>query len=130
MLKIVKDAFEGDFAQYIKEGKKINIKISGTADGTPIVHGIPYDGVYGDFDNEIVYKDGQMTGISVNTKDLIKQNEQLAFLRAYGVCDFLTKNVANLKDMNTDYQYHISVAEGNGAEFRRITTEFTLVDVY
>ena len=130
MLKIVKDAFEGDFAQYIKEGKKINIKISGTADGTPIVHGIPYDGVYGDFDNEIVYKDGQMTGISVNTKDLIKQNEQLAFLRAYGVCDFLTKNVANLKDMNTDYQYHISVAEGKGAEFRRITTEFTLVDVY
>lgn len=128
MLKIIKQAFEGDFAQYVKEGKKVNVKISGTADATPIVRGIKYDGVYGDFDNEIVFQDGQMTGISVNQKDGIKQNEQLAFLRAYGVRDYITKNVPDLQKMNADYQYHIGVAEGKGAEFRRITTEFTLVD--
>lgn len=128
MLKIIKQAFEGDFAQYVKDGKKINVKISGTADATPIIRGIKYDGVYGDFDNEIVYQDGQMTGISVNQKDGIKQNEQLAFLRAYGVRDFITKNVPELQKMNSDYQYHIGVAEGKGSEFRRITTEFTLVD--
>lgn len=130
MLRIIKEAFEGDFAQYIKDGKKLNIKISGTADSSPIIHGIRYDGVYGDFDNEIVYQNGQMTGISVNTKDGIKQNEQLAFLRAYGVRDFLSKNVNNLDNMATDYQYHISVAEGKGAEFRRITTDFTFVDAF
>lgn len=130
MLRIVKEAFEGDFAQYIKDGKKLNIKISGTADSSPILRGIRYDGAYGDFDNEIVFQNGQMSGISVNTKDGIKQNEQLAFLRAYGVRDFLSKHVQNLDNMNTDYQYHIGVAEGKGAEFRRITTDFTFVDAF
>ena len=71
-----------------------------------------------------------MSGISVNTKDGIKQNEQLAFLRAYGVRDFLSNNVGNLDKMNTDYQYHIGVAEGKGAEFRRINVDFTFVDAF
>ncbi len=128
MLEIIKKAFEGDFAQYVKEGKKVNIKISGTADATPIIRGIKYDGIYGDFDNEIVFKDGQMTGISINQKDGITQNEQLALLRAYGVRDYITRNLPELQKMNADYQYHIGVAEGKGSEFRRITTEFTLVD--
>lgn len=130
MLRIVKEALEGDLAQYVKAGKKLNIKISGTADSSPIVRGIPYDGVYGDFDDEIVYKDGAITSISVDTKSGIKENEQLAFLRAYGVKDFLDRNVENLKDMTSDYSYHITVAEGKGAEFRRITTDFTFVDVF
>lgn len=130
MLKIIKEAFEGDFAQYLQDGKKINVKISGTADATPIIHGIKYDGVYGDFDNEIVFQNGQMTGISVNEKDGIKQNEQLAFLRAYGVRDFIGKNIPQLRNMSTDYQYHIGVAESKGSEFRRINTEFTIVDIY
>ncbi len=130
MLKIIKEAFDGDFAQYIKEGKKVNVKISGAADATPILRGIKYDGVYGDFDNEIVFQNGQMTGLSVNEKDGITENEQLAFLRAYGVRDFITKNLPNLGKMNSDYQYHITVSEDKGSEFRRITTEFTLVDIY
>lgn len=128
MLRIVKEALEGDFAQYVKAGKKLNIKISGTADNSSIHNAIKYDGVYGDFDNEVVYQNGQMSAISVNTKDGIKENEQLAFLRAYGVRDYLDKNIDNLKNMNTDYQYHINVAEGKGSEFRRVTTEFTFVD--
>lgn len=130
MLSIVKQAFEGDFAQYIQPGKKLNIKISGTADSSPIIHGIPYDGAYGDFENEPIYQDNQLKGISVSTKSGIKENEQLAFLRAVGVKNFLQDNVSNLENMNTDYQFHISVAEGKGSEFRRITTEFTFIDVY
>lgn len=130
MLSIVKQAFEGDFAQYIQSGKKLSIKISGTADASPIIRGIPYDGVYGDFEDEPIYQDNQLKGISVSTKSGIKENEQLAFLRAMGVKNFLQNNVSNLGNMNTDYQFHIAVAEGKGAEFRRITTEFTFIDVY
>lgn len=130
MLRIVKEALEGDLAQYVEAGKKINIKISGTADGTPIMRGIPYDGVYGDFEDEIVTKDGAISTVSVNTKDGIKENEQLAFLRAYGVKDFLDSNVEGLKDMTSDYRYEITVTEGKGAEFRRITADFTFVDVF
>lgn len=130
MLSIVKQAFEGDFAQYIQSGKKLSIKISGTADASPIIRGIPYDGVYGDFEDEPIYQDNQLKGISVSTKSGIMENEQLAFLRAMGVKNFLQNNVSNLGNMNTDYQFHIAVAEGKGAEFRRITTEFTFIDVY
>ena len=130
MLSIVKQAFEGDFAQYVQSGKKLTIKISGTADASPIIRGIPYDGVYGDFEDEPIYQDNQLKGISVSTKSGIKENEQLAFLRAMGVKNFLQNNVSNLGNMNTDYQFHIAVAEGKGAEFRRITTEFTFIDVY
>lgn len=130
MLSIVKQAFENDLSQYVKDGKKLNVKISGTADGSPIVRGIAYDGAYGDFDNEPVYQNGQLSGISVNTKDGIKQNEQLAFIRAVGVKDYLEKNVDNLKNMKSDYNYYITVSEDKGGEFRRITTEFTFIDAF
>lgn len=130
MLSIVKQAFESDLSQYVKDGKKLNVKISGTADGSPIVRGIAYDGAYGDFENEPVYQNDQLTGISVNTKDGIKQNEQLAFIRAVGVKDYLEKNVDNLKNMKSDYNYYITVSEGKGGEFRRITTEFTFIDAF
>ncbi len=130
MLSIVKQAFEGDMAQYIADGKKIIVKISGAADGTPVRRVIPYDGSYGDFENEPVYKDNGMATITVTKKDGITQNEQLAFLRGYGVKDYLEKNIENLDKMKADYQYHISVAEGKGSEFRRIVAEFTLVDAF
>ena len=130
MLNIVKQAFEGDFAQYVKDGKTLKVKIYGTADGSPIVRGIPYDGTYGEFESEPVYKNDVLTNISVNTRDGIKENEQLAFMRAMGVKDYLEKNVSNLSNMNSTHDFHINVAEGKGGEFRRITTEFTFVDAF
>lgn len=130
MLRIIKEALEGDFARYVKDGKKVLIRISGTADSTPVARTIPYDGSYGDFEDEIVYKDGTMTGMTVDKKGGITQNEQLAFLRAYGVKDFIEKNIPALEKMNSDYRYDISVAEGKGSEFRRITTDFTFVDAF
>lgn len=130
MLQIVKKAFEGDFAQYFKPGKKLQVKISGTADNTPIVSTIKYNGAYGDFVDEPVYKDGQLTGLTVRNGELVKQNEQLAFLRAAGVKNHLHSNIDKMNELNTDYQYHIAVAEGKGSQFRRITTEFTFVDAF
>lgn len=130
MLRIIQEALEGDFARYVKDGKKVLIRISGTADSTPVARTIPYDGSYGDFEDEIVYKDGTMTGMTVDKKGGITQNEQLAFLRAYGVKYFIEKNIPALEKMNSDYRYDISVAEGKGSEFRRITTDFTFVDAF
>lgn len=130
MLKIVKEAFEGDFAQYIKPGKKLKVVISGTADSSPIIRTIPYTGVYGDFEDEPIYENGDLTAITVTKADGIKENRQLAFLRAMGVKDFLNTNVDKLKEMNADYTVKVDVAEGKGAEFRRITASFTLIDVF
>lgn len=130
MLKIVKEAFEGDFAQYIKGGKKLKVTISGTADATPIVRTIPYNGVYGDLVDEPIYENGDLTAITVTKADGIKENRQLAFLRAEGVKTFLENNVANLDKMDADYTIKVDVAQGKGSEFRRITASFVFVDVF
>lgn len=130
MLKIVKDALEGDLSQYVKDGKRLKVRLSGTADATPIVHGIPYDGAYGDFDEEPVTIDGNLTTLSITPKEGIKTNEQLALLRAAGVKDFLQKNVKGLSDMNAVYDYNVGVSKDKGSEFRRITAEFIFVDAF
>ncbi|MBD5195559.1 MAG: WD40 repeat domain-containing protein [Bacteroidales bacterium] len=130
MLNILKQAFEGEFNQYLAPGKKIKVRLLGTADATPIVHGIAYDGSYGEFEEEPVYIDGRLQAISVNSKDGIKQNEQLAFLRALGVKDYLNRNVAKFESMDTDYRYEVNVSKDKGSEHRRITLELTFIDAY
>lgn len=130
MLAIVKEAFEGDFSQYVKDGKKLRVRISGTADATPIIRTIAYDGSYGDFVDEPVRQNGQLSAITVTQKDGVRENPQLAFLRASAVRDYLEKNVKNLDTMKSDYEYVIDVSEDRGSAFRRITVVFTFVDAY
>lgn len=130
MLKIVKEAFEGELKQYIENGKKLRVSIKGTADASPIVRGIAYDGAYGEFENEPVYKDSQLSTISVNTKEGIKENDQLAFMRAMGVKNFLEKNINKYNDLSKDYRYEVNVSKDKGSEFRRITVDFTFVDAF
>ena len=130
MLKIVETAFATDFAQYIKPGKRIRIKVTGTADAAPIVSRIAYDGSYGDFANELIYKNGQLANISVSKASGITQNDQLAFLRAMGVKNYIDSKVTALRDMICDYQYNIELSDKKGGEFRRISVEFLFMDAF
>ena len=130
MLKIVKEAFEGDFAQYVQPGAKMNVTISGTADATPIVRGIPYDGSFGVFDNEPVYQNGTLGAITVEPATGIKTNEQLAFVRAAACKDYLEKNVKNFNTLDRNYRYNVDVSADKGSQHRRITTEFEFVDAF
>lgn len=130
MLKIVKEAFEGDFAPYFKEAKKLKVKITGTADATPILRGIAYDGSFGDYTDEPVVVNNQLSALSVNKKNLIKENPELAFLRALGVKDYLEKSLKDYNEIQKDYTYEVQVSEDKGSEFRRITVDFTFVDAF
>ena len=130
MLEIVKKAFEGDLAQYLKAGKKVRVSLTGSADATPIMRGIAYDGSYGNLDNEPVYVDGQLSSISINFSTPIKENSQLAFVRALGVKDFLDKKVNGYAGLNKDYRYEVNVSTDKGSEFRRIKAAFTFVDAF
>jgi len=85
MLAIMKTAFEKDFAQYVHAGKKLRVKITGMADASPINGKITYDGCYGEYTNEPVYKDNDLSNITVTKESGVTQNDQLAFLRAVGV---------------------------------------------
>ncbi len=130
MLTIVKNALEGEFAQYVKAGKKLQVRITGMADAMPITGNIAYDGSFGDFKEEPVYKSGRLSNISVSKKSGITTNEQLAFLRGAGVKEHLTKNILALSTMNVGYEYHIELPKGKGGQYRRITLEFTFVDAF
>lgn len=130
MLNLVKTSLEGDLAQYIKEGKKLAITMTGTADATPIVNRLVYDGAYGDIVEQPIYKNGAIAPMTLRGNDVITENEQLAFLRAYSVKNYIVNNVDALKNMNSTYRYDINVAEGKGSEFRRIAVEFKFVDAF
>ncbi len=130
MLEIVRKSLEGELANYVKEGKKVNVQISGTADSSPIVGKIIYDGIYGEFEDEPIYNNGELTVVTITPKGRITENEQLAFLRAQGVKNFLETNVKELQQMRSNYRIDINVTEGKGSQFRRITAEITFVDAF
>lgn len=130
MLKIIKEAFEGDFSQYIAPGKKINVTLVGTADATPIRSTKPYDGSYGEMVDEPVYYNGDLTSITVTSKTGISENNQLALVRALGVKDYLEKNINNFSEMNRNYRYDVNVSQDKGSEHRRISVDLTFFDVF
>ena len=131
MLSIVKQAFEKDFAQYVKPGKKLIINITGMADALPINGLIAYDGCYGDFEGEPVYKNGDLSNITVTKKSGIDKNEQLAFLRATGVKEYIKANVPELNLMDINFVHYLEVDEGKkGGAYRRIKVDFLFVDAF
>lgn len=130
MLTIAKKAFEKDFAQYIKEGKKVVISVTGSADALPINGKIQYDGCYGNFADAPYYLNGELKSVSVSKASGITQNEQLAFLRAQGVKAYLQKEMPQLNKMNTEFRTNVELAAGTGGEYRRIHVRFTFVDAF
>lgn len=130
MLQIVSQAFSNDFAQYIKEGKKVIIKITGSADALPISGKIIYDGSYGDFVNEPYLLGNDLSTISLTKLEGIRTNEQLAFSRAVAVKDYILNNIRSFDSMHTDYKYCVEVSDKRGGEYRRISIEFTFVDAF
>ena len=130
LMKIIKNAFEGDFAKYLSEGKQVKVIITGSADAAPIRGRLAYDGRYGEFVDEPYYKDGNLDNITVTKAGGITQNEQLALMRAAGVKTYIEKNVTTLGNTKNEYEYHVEVAKERGGEFRKINVEFVIMDAY
>lgn len=130
MLRTITSAFGKDFARYITPGKKLDICITGSADSSPIRGSIAYDGCYGEFHDVPYYLGEQESKVTITQKEGIRQNEQLAFMRAQGVHDFLLKNLTATNDMNVRYLYNIELPKGRGGQFRRIKVCFTFVDAF
>lgn len=130
MLQIVKQAFANDFAQYLKPGKKVSIRITGSADALPISGKIAYDGAYGEYFNEPYRLGDDLSSISLTKNDGIRTNQQLAFARAVAVRDYIARNIPQLDAMNTEYLYCVEVSNKEGGEYRRISVEFTFIDTF
>lgn len=130
MLQIMKKAFEGDFNKYMAEGKKVVVKIMGTADGSPINHPLAYKGQYGEYNNQTVLKGDKALKLSLTRQDGIATNEQLAFARALGVKDWIDKEITAIQKMKRDYQYQIEVSNEKGGKYRRISVHCTFIDAF
>ena len=130
LMKIIKNAFEGDFAKYLSQGKQVKVIITGSADAAPIRGRLAYDGRYGEFVDEPYYKDGNLDNITVTKAGGITQNEQLALMRAAGVKTYIEKNVTTLGNTKNEYEYHVEVAKERGGEFRKINVEFVIMDAF
>ena len=130
LMKIIKNAFEGDFAKYLSEGKQVKVIITGSADAAPIRGRLAYDGRYGEFVDEPYYKDGNLDNITVTKAGGITQNEQLALMRAAGVKTYIEKNVTTLGNTKNEYEYHVEVAKERGGEVRKINGEVVIMDAF
>ena len=130
MLEIMTKAFENDFKKYMVDGKRVLIKVKGTADAAPINRALAYDGKYGEYEGEPVYKNGELNNITLNKKEGMADNEQLAFARALGVKNYINNKIQGFANMQTDYQYHIEVAKEEGSQFRRISVIYTFIDAF
>lgn len=130
MLSIINKAMQTEFAAYTGAGKSVKVTITGSADAIPIRKALVYNGEYGDFDNEPVFKNDAETTISVSQASGITSNDQLAFLRASGMKHNISTNVTALHDMQTEYETHIEQAEGVGGQYRRIHVDFTFYNAF
>jgi hypothetical protein len=130
MLRIVQNAFENEFKQYIRPGKKVQIRVTGSADAAPITRRIAYAEEYGAYDEALVYSGNELSTISVSRETGITSNQQLAFVRAMGVKHYTEQHLSALRSMQTDYEAHINVSSERGAEFRRIGIKFIFVDAF
>lgn len=130
LAEIIQTAFTNEFAQYMAPGRRLVVTITGMADRLRINNSIPYDGIYGEFENVTVNGEDGPFQMTVTSRTGIRENEQLAFVRAAGIKDYLTQHISQLRDMNVEYRYNIMISEGVGGEHRRISVDFLFVDVF
>ena len=125
-LAFIKNKVDNELAEYFTKGTDVTITITGVTDGTPIRSAIPYKGEYGDFDNRMIYLNNEIDEISVNKKEGITSNAQLAFLRTQGVKQYLETYVDNLQKTNNRYQIYAVEHKEKGSQFRKISVKFTI----
>lgn len=130
LAKIILQAFTTEFEPYLVPGKKLIIDITGAADALPINNSIAYDGTLGQYDEEPCNINGNLTTLSVDSRNGIRTNEQLAFMRAQALKKNISENLPLLNQMNLNYKNNIEVSKEKGAEHRRINVSLIFIDAF
>lgn len=130
MCSFLKGKLENDLAEYLKENTKVDVKITGATDGTPIRSKIAYKGEYGDFTEKPITLNGNPYNMTVTQKTGVKTNAQLAFLRTQGVEHFLKTEVELLKHTENTFQEFAVENKEKGGGYRRVSVEMTIREVF
>ena len=126
MCNFLKRKMENDLAEYLKEGTKVDVRITGATDGTPIRSKIPYKGEYGDFTSNPITLNGEPYNMAGTQQTGITTNGQLAFLRTQGVEHFLKTEVEPLKHTENTFQEFAVENKEKGGGYRRVSVEMTI----
>lgn len=130
MCNFLKNKMENELAEYLKEGAKVDVRITGATDGTPIRSKIAYKGEYGDFTDKDIILNGNPCKMTVTQKTGITTNGQLAFLRTQGVEHFLKTEVEPLKHTDNTFQEFAVENKEKGGGYRRVSVEMTIHEAF
>ena len=130
MCNFLKNKMENDLLEFLKQGTKVDVKITGATDGTPIRSKIAYLGEYGDFTDKAITLNGAPFKMTVTQKTGVTTNGQLAFLRTQGVEHFLKTEVEPLKHTQNTFQSFAVENKEKGGGYRRVSVEMTIYDAF
>jgi len=128
--QILKQTLENDLEEFLLPDTRVSIRITGSTDGTPISSTIPYDDDFGDIKGYNYFVNNSLENITVTQKSGINSNQQLAFLRTYGVRQFIETFVEPLKFTKNTYSHYAVIHKELGAQYRRITVHFTIHNAF
>ena len=126
MCNFLKNKMEKDLVDLLKPNTKVDVKITGATDGTPIRSKIDYKGEYGDFTDKPITLNGAPYNMTVTQKTGITTNGQLAFLRTQGVENYLKNQVEPLKHTENDFRSYAVENKEKGGGYRRVSVEMTI----
>lgn len=130
MCSFLKDKMENDLLDLLKPGTKVDVKVTGATDGTPIRSKIDYKGEYGDFNGKDIVLNGKPYKMTVTRQTGVRNNGQLAFLRTQGVEHFLKNQVEPLKQTANQFQSFAVENKEKGGGYRRVSVEMTIHGAY
>lgn len=131
MVSIISQVLNADLSRYLKEGASGKMILKGMADNLKIHGNIAYDGSFGDFVDEPVFRSGKdLHAVTVTKAGGITDNEQLALLRAASVGNHIVKSVPTLSQMDLGREFHVELSDSEGGAYRRISVEFVFNDAF
>ena len=122
---LTKSMIESELSDIFTAGHTTTITITSTTDAAEIQH-IDYKGEFGDLRYMPAVFNDENVRISVDQKDGITTNAQLAYLRARSVQSFLDEQVGVLKRSQNEYRFVTRCFDMTGPHYRRSSLQIVV----
>lgn len=122
---LTKSMIESELSDIFTAGHTTTITITSTTDAAEIQH-IDYKGEFGDLRYMPAVFNDENVRISVDQKDGITTNAQLAYLRARSVQSFLDEQVDVLKRSQNEYRFVTRCFDMTGPHYRRSSLQIVV----
>ncbi|MBP5677004.1 MAG: caspase family protein [Bacteroidales bacterium] len=104
----------------------VTVTVFSTVDGVELSRTIPYDGSFGNYRYMPVTFNGEKMRISVDATTGIRNNCELAYIRAQSVKTGLMENIQALQRHETEFRFVTRSYADTGAQYRRSSIEITV----